>query len=153
MSMLPSLGALIDVVLQAADDAAKDTYTQALDDAIGLIQNWEREMYLGQFGPDGTAWAPLSPVTIARKEHSAILVDTGRMFESLTTPNGTQDTIWITGPSWLTFGTEVEYAHFHQTGTKRMPARPHVGLNEATVTQISQRLADAVASRINQGIS
>lgn len=153
MSMLPSLGALINVVLQAADDAAKDTYTQALDDAIGLIQNWEREMYLGQFGPDGTAWAPLSPVTIARKEHSAILVDTGRMFESLTTPNGTQDTIWITGPNWLTFGTEVEYAHWHQTGTKRMPARPHVGLNEATVTQISQRLADAVASRINQGIS
>ena len=108
-------------------------------------------MYLGQHGPDGTTWASLSPVTIARKEHSAILVDTGRMFESLTTPNGTQDTIWITGPNWLTFGTEVEYAHFHQTGTKRMPARPHVGLNEATVTQISQRLADAVASRINWG--
>jgi len=149
----PSLGVLIDVVLQAAGDAADGPYTQALDECIGLIQNWEREMYLGQHGPDGTAWAPLSPVTIDRKEHSAILVDTGRMFESLTTPNGTEDTVWITGPTWLTFGTEVPYAQYHQTGTKRMPARPHVGINETTATQIGQRLADAVAARINQGIN
>ncbi len=153
MTQYPSLGQLIDVVLQATEDAVDGPYTQALDESIRIIQDWEREMYLGQHGPNGAAWAPLSPVTIARKEHSAILVDTGRMFESLTTPNGTEDTVWITGPTWLTFGTEVPYAHFHQTGTKRMPARPHVGVNEATVTLIGQRLADAVAARINQGIN
>jgi hypothetical protein len=34
-----------------------------------------------------------------------------------------------------------------------MPARPHVGINETTATQIGQRLADAVAARINQGIN
>ena len=153
MKQYDDLESLVSVVVKAGDEAAEADYTEALDDAIGIVQAFEREMYLRQQGPDGTPWAPLALSTILAKEHSAILVDTGRMFESLTTPNGTQDTIWTTGKNWLTFGTSVPYAHFHQTGTRRMPARPHVGVDQQTTDRIGQRMAEAVAQQIGAKIN
>jgi phage gpG-like protein len=159
VTTLDSLGEMVELVIRAAEYAENGIYTQALDESIGFVQEFEREMYREQRGPDGVAWAPLAPSTIAAKGHSTILVDTGRMFESLTTPQGTQDTVWMTGDNWFTFGTSVEYAHFHQTGTKnkdgslRMVARPHVGVNGQVVSQIGNRLAAAVATQFNEGLS
>jgi phage gpG-like protein len=144
---------LVTSIVAATEEAADADYTEALDDAIGIVQAFEREMYLRQQGPDGTPWKPLALPTVMAKGFSAILVETGRMFESLTTPNGTEDTIWITGKNWLTFGTEVPYAKFHQTGTRRMPARPHVGIDQPTADRIGQRMADAVAQHIGDQIN
>jgi phage gpG-like protein len=147
-----NLESLVSVVIDAAESAADADYTEALDDAIEILQGFERRLYLEQRDAGGRAWAPLAMSTILRKEHGAILVDSGRMYESLTTPNGTADTIWETGDTWLRFGTSVPYAHWHQTGTRRMPARPHVGCDQPTADTIARVLGNAVAEHIGEQI-
>ena len=142
----------------AVKSAEEATYTEALDDCVGILQGFERDMFLRQAGPDNVGWAPLSMWTILRKGHATKLVDTTRLFNSLTAP-GTEDTIWMTGDTWLTFGTSVEYSHYHQYGTKdssgqvRMPARPHVGVDLATAGKIGQRLGDAVAQHLGEQLN
>jgi phage gpG-like protein len=94
----------------------------------------------------------LSQVTIDRKGFSQILVHTGRLYESVVTPNGTSDTIWETSadPAYLIFGTSVPYARYHQTGTRRMPARPFMGMNRKTEQEIVNAVADAAVKRITK---
>ena len=147
-----NLESLVSVVIDAAESAADADYTEALDDAIEILQGFERKLYLEQRDAGGRAWAPLAMSTILRKEHGAILVDSGRMYESLTTPNGTADTIWETGDTWLRFGTSVPYAHWHQTGTRRMPARPHVGCDQLAADMIARILGEAVVDQIGDAI-
>lgn len=76
--------------------------------------------------PSG-GWAPLSPVTSAWKAEHGFppnpLIRTGRLMDSLATLRGSPNEI---NTHDATFGTNVKYAHFHQTGTSRMPARPVV---------------------------
>ena len=42
----------------------------------------------------------------------------------------------------LTFGTTVPYATYNDQGTERIPARPHVGMNEQFLDAVVERLAD-----------
>lgn len=152
MKEYDSLNQLVKVVVKATTNASKASYTKDLDQAVTILQGFERRLYLEQRDADGNSWAPLAESTIQRKEHAAILVDSGRMYESLTTPDGTQDTIWQTGKTWLRFGTSVPYAHFHQTGTKRMPARPHVGVDQLAADMIARILGEAVVDQIGDAI-
>ena len=139
-----------------ANDIEDGSYESRMDELVPIIQACEAQAFHGQHTPGGEEWAPLAESTIARKgarsgiigPHSTILVDTGRLFESLTLEDGTSDTIWITGDRFLTFGTSVPYAIFHETGTSRMPARPAVGVNAETVDQIGDMVAGFVADKI-----
>ena len=79
--------------------------------------------------PLTSRWAPLSPQYKAWKERNypgkTILRRTDRLFHSVVNnPN-----LNIT-PERLTFGTNVPYASFHETGTSKMPARPLFGYVE-----------------------
>lgn len=82
----------------------------------------------------GAKWAPLSPDYAGYKEAhfpgTAILVRTGDLRASLTNPND-PNTVRIEERKTLTLGSRIGYAIFHQTGTKKMPARPEIQLTEA----------------------
>ena len=48
------------------------------------------------------------------------LIETGRLFRSLTSLQGSPNEV---SPLYAIFGTKVEYAKFHQYGTRDMPKR------------------------------
>lgn len=77
-----------------------------------------------QFSSQGHgAWPPLADTTLAIKEAggwpSDPLIRTGDLKASLTDPGRAADS----GPQRMIWSTDVEYARFHQTGTRRMPMR------------------------------
>lgn len=77
-----------------------------------------------QFSSQGQgAWPGLAESTIARKEAGGWpadpLVRTGDLRASLVDPGRAADA----GPRSMTYGTNVDYALFHQEGTSRMPQR------------------------------
>jgi phage gpG-like protein len=77
-----------------------------------------------QFGTQGEgAWPPLAEATLARKAAGGWpedpLIRTGDLKASLTDPGRAADA----GPRHMIYGTDVDYAIFHQEGTSRMPAR------------------------------
>lgn len=80
-----------------------------------------------------TPWKPLAPITVEAKRRagypSAPLVRTGALRRDLTVrPLGfermTQQTVEA--------GTRIAYAHFHQGGTRHMPARKLVNARAVT---------------------
>lgn len=70
--------------------------------------------------PEGVKWAALAASTIARKRKGAgILVNTGRLLGSINA-----DVVGIDAR----VSTNLKYAGWLQDGTKKMPARPFIGL-------------------------
>ena len=87
----------------------------------------KRRIVAEKTSPDGAAWPSLKAATIARKSSKSILVDTGRLLGSIShTSSGSSATV----------GTNVAYAGFLQSGTRKMPARPFLGISEANMSEI-----------------
>lgn len=69
----------------------------------------------------------------------------GKLKRSLTSLTGAPNVIT---PSWAEFGTDVEYAKYHQYGTRFMPARKVV----FDPRGFSQDLAEKAASYVSRGV-
>lgn len=90
-----------------------------------------RGALVGGWAPYGT-WTPMvgEPATLVRS---------GRLLESLATLRGAPNDI---GPKSATFGTNVPYATFHQSGTREMPMRTIVFEPPGFAQIVSRLVAD-----------
>jgi phage gpG-like protein len=91
-----------------------------LSPAMTMIAGDFRQMVADQFASaglaGGTPWAALAPSTLKRKRSGGgILQNTGALLDSLTDPESADHVETIDQQS-LTFGTDLAYAMFHQTG-------------------------------------
>ena len=66
------------------------------------------------------------------------MIRSGKLFQSLSDLRGNPNKI---DKKEATFGTNIKYAEFHQSGTRNMPARPVVFVTE----QYERKWADAAA--------
>lgn len=156
-------GAMLDVTLdtsqvgKALDDLAErlGDLTTPLNDIGEYLQISTDERFRQKVAPDGSPWAPLSPVTLARKKGPGILREKGTL----------QDTLrkQVTSTE-LAFGTDRPYGAVHQFGQKKgasgktgkgrpipwgdIPAREYLGLSTDDETEvlfiIRQYLAEPV---------
>lgn len=71
-----------------------------------------------------------------------ILKSSGRLAQSITNPSHENAISFIINRKDLTLGTNVEYAHFHNDGTKNMPARPPVlfGNEQVAPSALNRRI-------------
>lgn len=110
-------------------------------------QNFEQ--WLSRGGRYRTTWAPLAPSTKAEKFRKGLplhpLIRTGKLVNSLA--HRPLKIEHMTG-SEVTAGTDVPYAHFHQTGTRYMPRR--VLFSPAQIRK-EQAATTAVANWIIKG--
>jgi phage gpG-like protein len=101
--------------------------------------------------PSGSAWAPLSPEYRAWKAlhfpGAPKMVRSGALFNSLVNLAGPENTI---RPTSAEFGTNVEYAKFHQYGTTRMPRRKLVFDPIGFSKDLAQRSATYVAHGVTR---
>lgn len=93
----------------------------------------ERRQFETEGGLWRSGWPALSPEYATWKARhypgKKILELTGRLKASLTGkgPGSVED---LSHPDWMKIGTAVPYAIYHQTGTRRMPARPPLVIPE-----------------------
>lgn len=81
------------------------------------VLNNTRERFFEMVDPDGNAWAPLSPLTIAKKKlKNQILVETQGLFNSLSAQ--------MLGLEAIEVGTNKIYAPALQFGSKPKPRAP-----------------------------
>jgi phage gpG-like protein len=66
------------------------------------------------------------------------MIRSGKLFQSLSDLRGTPNKI---DKKEATFGTNIKYAEFHQSGTRNMPARPVVFVTE----RYERKWADSAA--------
>ena len=139
-------GVLLDTEMRAQNV----NYAEELEAFLPVIAAGEAMAFASQSTPDGSPWAPLAPSTVAKKGHSRILFESGALEASLVNVGGPGN-INATACRGLLFGTDVEYAIFHQQGTARMPARPAVGMSEETVDKLAETIADATVEKMKFG--
>jgi len=87
-------------------------------DLIALdMMRTEDKMFSSQGRRYGGMWKPLAPSTVYKKGHSTILVDTGALRRSLTTPEAPYQILNIDNEGIL-FGTSRPWAYVHQYGSR-----------------------------------
>lgn len=102
--------------------------------ALAVVADDLREMIAEQFATEGAAggtpWAPLAASTLKKKRETrrGILNVTGALLASLTEAGSPGHVEKVDGRQLL-LGSALPYATFHQTGTRRMPARPIIALS------------------------
>lgn len=112
-----------------------------LHEIVDHLHDVFREQFRTEGASTGSVWAPLSESyrrwKVRRYPGRGVLVRTGRLYSSLTRAGGT-DAIRKVTARRMEFGTAVPYARFHQTGTRRMPARPIVRLSDANKADLTR---------------
>jgi phage gpG-like protein len=97
------------------------------DDFLDL----EGRQFASEGGFASGGWAPLAPSTVRRRGTAhPILTDSGDLRASLTQRDGKGSVRRISDDEMFV-GTDVDYAQYHQTGTRRMPRRRPVELRNA----------------------
>jgi len=101
---------------------------------------------------DGRPWAPLDPQYASWKLENygakGILVRTGDLRDSLVFDNARGAVREIRRQS-ATFGTEIEYAKFHERGTTKMPRRSPILDNRFLTEVMSQKIANYIVEGDN----
>jgi phage gpG-like protein len=116
------------VLREAMRELAKE-HAKNFDSQGALVGGWQ---------PNDTRYAGWKLEEYGR---GGILVRTGTLKRSLTSVTNTRGAVRDIGRKSAEFGTSVNYAHFHQTGTRKMASREIV----FTPRQFSEGLAhDAV---------
>jgi hypothetical protein len=119
-----------------------------MKEEISYLQMWEAELFAVGKSPSGQQWQELSPLTIAKKGSEIILIDTLRLWNAEATTSGSGDSVReglrTHNGCMIVYGTTVEYAGFLQTGTRKMPARPHIGVNLDYFKSFARRAVAAV---------
>ena len=103
-------------------------------------------------------WAPNKQSTVKAKGHARVLFgkpkDGFRLHKSLSQPQS-EFGIRITVDNWpdratLVFGTDAPYHKYNQYGTRRIPARPHLGLTPQFFDKTVERAVDHVFRAIQE---
>jgi phage virion morphogenesis protein len=122
--------------------------TTPFNDIAEYLHQSTDDRFKQKVAPDGSPWAPLSAVTLARKKGTGILREKGTL----------QDTLrhQVTSTE-LAFGTDRPYGAVHQFGQKKgasgsskgraipwgdIPARPYLGLSSDDETEVVHIIHD-----------
>jgi phage gpG-like protein len=111
-----------------------------------------KRRFIQQRDPAGHPWRKLSPITIKRKGHSRILIETERLMESVTTRTSDSIRELIRQPrsARIRFGTKVPYAMVHQKGTRRVPRRRFIGFTKRQMKEHEKWIREEVMRAIKK---
>ncbi len=136
-------GAMLEVTIDSSqigkvlDDLAErlGNLTTPLNDIAEYLHQSTDDRFRQKVAPDGSPWAPLSAVTLARKRGPGILREKGTLQDTLRKQVTRNE---------MAFGTDRPYGAVHQFGQKKgasgsskgrpipwgdIPARPYLGLS------------------------
>lgn len=132
--------------LRTVSDRASDL-RPAFEEAHERFREIMQVRFATGGGPPSGPWAPLKKSTVERKARLGldprVLHATLRLRTSLTKLRGTGGTLQM-NKDGLTMGSKVPYGRFHQTGTRRMVARPPVGLSTQDRRELVQIIEDFI---------
>lgn len=124
-----------------------------LEAELGVLEKLHEDYFFDAQDPGGASWPALAPSTIARKGHSTILIDSGRLLASLTQPGpeAVRQVHGGNGAFELVFGTAVPYSVFHDEATANRPARRHVGWSDETLDELTMQTLDGAIGEMSNG--
>lgn len=173
---IDSIADLPEVFASVDEDFEMIEFQPFMEGELDKIADFERSLFDRQVSPDGSAWAPNAPSTIAAKGHSNVLrgirgqkpskrkgvrraqkFGRFRLSNSLTlkskqsTDDAIREAVSDAKGAALSFGTDVEYSVYHDRGTSMFPARQHVGINDSFLDDMAERCLDYAVKQLVKG--
>jgi phage virion morphogenesis protein len=119
-----------------------DNLSEPLNE-VGLYMEMETRMnFARQSDPDGAPWASLAASTAARKGSSVILRETGSLAGGIASEGASGNQVVIRS-------TGGHYGIYHQTGTKKMPARKFIGIGDRHKPKIKKIIESYVKEALS----
>ena len=120
-------------------------YRSVIEMQEGLLEQDHSLFFREEKNPQGKPWAALRQSTIARKGDDTILVDTGRLRDSLRKIVEKRDRIA------LLFDTKVPYSIFHmEKGPHGRPARIHVGITKNRADTFQEQILNITVNSLRR---
>ena len=154
--------------VQAWED--KNLVTNILKKSHRLIMSTIRDRFAGGYGPNRVRWAPLSPLTIARKGHKKPLFFSGKMQKSIRATFYASELVITAGtgyaklqqvggsytPSprqqiWMWANLMNKQGRPYGIGRVRIPARPFFGFDVPLKEGIKKIILEEVKKTENMG--
>jgi phage gpG-like protein len=95
-----------------------------------LVISETKRNFRDETDPWGHRWEPLKRPRRNSKGNDKILQDHGVLRASVTA-RGARGNVERHGPQFLEWGTNIDYAPYHQDGTRKMVARKFLGVGPA----------------------
>ena len=105
--------------------------TRALKSIGQAVVGQTIERFENEVDPDGNKWKRRK-VETNKTRGRKILHNTGQL----------KRVTYIAGKGFVKIGAWVDYGVFHQSGTKKMPARPFLGINKDDYEEITEILTN-----------
>lgn len=140
-----TLGQLSALANKKASDLERLSFRQPLEVSKLLIVRASQLNFSRSSDPEGTPWLPLKRPRRRTKGRDLPLRDTGLLLASVV--GGARHVERITDAELL-FGTNLEYAGFHQFGTRFIPKREFLGFNQQLIGDIDRAFGDYVEKQL-----
>lgn len=111
-----------------------DDLTPAFKEILKSFYAGEKKQFESEGGWGSGGWMPLSPSYAAQKDPALKIMESSKdLMEALTgaVPANVQGNVEIIESNMLIMGTDIDYAIYHQTGTRKMPIRKPIEIPEA----------------------
>lgn len=129
------------------NDVDQPTLDEALDVSAATLLNAQKIRFQQQVDPDGNPWPPR-----ARPLPRPLLIDTSSLFRSLTVLTTQQNTRVVTvdptARNTRTGRRVIDYAKYHQLGTRRMPKRRFLGFSDQDREQVAKVFFDILRRQL-----
>jgi len=139
---------------------APSTLQRSVANAIGKVGGRAARPVVRRTRTGGLIVRALSPqagfqrtARVRRTRASKILVDTGRLKQSVVVLAASADAVRTQDQLTLAWGTRVPYARVHQQGdpSRNLPARPFVGVSPAAYQRLVRELNDIIQRYASAG--
>ena len=116
---------------------------EVMKNAMAQVMPVIREDLLNNFDNEGInagqQWAPLAASTVRRRgSRHPILVRSGRLRSKVASIQGD----WVDNQIILELHDQI--GRYHQAGTRRMPARPPIGLSQEAIENAALAFSEAL---------
>lgn len=115
----------------------------------GIMLASEAKMsFVNQASPDGSPWAPFKRTPSARRggKSAKLLRDTGLLMASYQGGQGHAENVTALSMEW---GSSLDRAGWHNSGTRTIPARPQAGFTPL----IAQDIGDMVSEWLEKQLA
>lgn len=143
---IEQLGAHLDRVVKVLKEGS---FKPALAECNEQIEQGIQDNFINSRTAKGVPWAPRkNPIQILRVSESEsyelsnpVLIRSSRLMQAATNSESPDAVVEIHDRG-LTRGADVEYAHFHNEGTKKMPQREFMDVPEEFLKECDEIIAD-----------
>ena len=138
--MKVSLDEALNLIKEFGENITEGSYEAPLSECSAELRQGFVEIFANQQSSTGDSWPPHSPGKIAIYGEHPLLILSGTLYDQLTGDSSGGEV----SERSVTVGTDLDYAHWNNDGTEKIPAREFMYIPEGAQEACVEHVADHI---------